>query len=378
MYKIALKMLIEDRAKFIGMVLSLSLSAIIITQQSAIFLGVMERTFSMISDTPQPEIWVMDPNTKYIDDIMPMRDTDLYRIRGIKGVKWAVPYFKGIIQARLPNGHIETCNIVGIDEVSLIGAPYKMREGNVHDLRNPDAIIVNYIGATEKLNTGKCPLRVGQDLELNDRRAVVVGICDSLRTFRSQPVIYTTYNRALTYSPLQRKMLSLILVKSDETISQHDLCKRISTLTPFKALTKKEFEQLTHDYYQKNTGIPINFGIAIMLGILVGAAIAGQIFYNFIADNLKYLALFVAMGASEWLLVKMAAVQALLVAFLGWGIGSGGAAVIGFFARNTELSFLLTWKLFLGTACIILLICLLALIISVSKIFKIELWTMFK
>jgi len=60
MYKIALKMLIEDRAKFIGMVLSLSFSALIITQQASIFVGIMMRTYGTITDTPQAEIWVMD------------------------------------------------------------------------------------------------------------------------------------------------------------------------------------------------------------------------------------------------------------------------------------------------------------------------------
>ena len=173
-------------------------------------------------------------------------------------------------------------------------------------------------------------------------------------------------------------MLSFILVKADDSIAPENLCKRISTLTSFAAYTKKDFEYLTRDYYLKNTGIPLSFGIAILLGLLVGAAIAGQIFYNFIADNMKFLALFAAMGASRWLLAKMAMLQALWVAFIGWGIGSGGSALIGFLARNTEMSFLLSWELFLGTAITILSICTIALLISISKIFNIELWTMFK
>ena len=45
MYAIALKMLIEDRAKFFGMVISLSFSALIITQQAAIFIGLMRSTY---------------------------------------------------------------------------------------------------------------------------------------------------------------------------------------------------------------------------------------------------------------------------------------------------------------------------------------------
>ena len=141
---------------------------------------------------------------------------------------------------------------------------------------------------------------------------------------------------------------------------------------------KKNLKRLTMDYYLKNTGIPINFGIAVLLGLLVGAVIAGQIFYNFISDNLKYLALFLVMGAPRSLLVQMSLIQALWVGLLGWGIGTGCSALIGFLTRNTELSYHLSWGLFLGTGFIIICICILALLISIARIFKIELASVFK
>lgn len=384
MYRIALKMLIEDRAKFIGMVLSLSFSALIITQQAGIFIGIMMRTYGQITDTPQAEIWVMDPNVRYIDDIQSLRDTDLYRVRCIDGVAWAVPYFRGMIRGRLSNGQFQTCIVTGVDDSTLIGAPHTMLEGSPTDLRFPDAIIVNKVGAEGKLareqgqGLPSIPLRVGDELELNDRRAVVVGICDVTRTFQSQPLIYMTYNRALTYSPLQRKMLSFILVTSDGSIAPIDLCTRIRQQTGFAAYTKDQFEQLTVDYYLKYTGIPINFGLAVLLGLLIGAAIAGQIFYNFVSDNLKYLALFSVMGASRALLAKMTILQAAWVAVLGWGIGSGAAALIGFATQKTELSFNLPWQLFLGTAVVMFVICMMAALISITKIYSIELGTLFK
>ena len=108
MYRIALKMLIEDRAKYIGLVLSLSFSAIIITQQSAIFNGIMLRTYGTITDTPQADIWVMDQKVQFVDDIKPLRETDLMRVRSVEGVAWAVPFFKGTIRARLVNGQFQS------------------------------------------------------------------------------------------------------------------------------------------------------------------------------------------------------------------------------------------------------------------------------
>ena len=69
----------------------------------------------------------------------------------------------------------------------------------------------------------------------------------------------------------------------------------------------------------KNTGIPLNFGIAVILGFIIGMAISGQTFYNFILDNLRYLGTFKAMGANNRLLTKMVLLQAVWVGFIGWG-----------------------------------------------------------
>ncbi len=384
MYGIALKMLIGDKAKYIGMILSLSFSALIITQQAAIFIGLIRRTYGLITDTNQADIWVMDNNIEMIDDINPLRETELYRVRSVNGVAWAVPFFKGLIRARLPNGHFQTCNLIGLDDSSLIGGPPTMLEGRLEDLRGPDAVIVNKVGAEDKLAKSqgpglpKIPVRVGDTLELNDRRCYVVGICDVTRTFQSQPVVYSTFKRALQYAPYERKLLSFILVKADPSITPKELCTRITTQTGLASYTQAGFQELTSNYYLKNTGIAINFGLAVFLGILVGTVIAGQIFYNFTSDNLKYLALFSAMGASRALLARMTVLQALWVAFLGWGIGSGCGALLGYLTRNTELSFYLPWQLFIGTGIIMLLICIMASLISISRIYNIQLSSLFR
>lgn len=345
MYKIGLKMLTQDRAKFLGLILSLSFSALIITQQAGIFFGLMMRTYSTITDTPQVDIWVMDNNVKMLDDVKPLRDTDLFRVRSVTGVEWAVPMFKGLIRAKLPDGHFQTCILLGIDDATLIGGPVNIYKGSLYDLRWPDAIIVDDYELADKLSVEKgsdnqkVPLGMYDELELNDRRAVVVGICRITRTFATQPVIYTTYNRALYYTPYERKLLSFILVKAQPSIDSAALCKRIHDATGFLALTKEGFQHKTVMYYLQNTGIPINFGLAVLLGILIGAAIAGQIFYNFTTDSLPYLALLAVMGASRKLLAQITILQAAWVALLSWNIGTGAAAVIGYLGNNWQLSF---------------------------------------
>ena len=137
-------------------------------------------------------------------------------------------------------------------------------------------------------------------------------------------------------------------------------------------------ERLTVNYYLTNTGIPINFGVAVLLGFIIGAAIAGQTFNTFIRDNLRYLGLFKAVGAHHDLLTKMVFAQVFFVGAIGWGIGTGIAALFGFFIDGSELSFALTWELYLFTGMAMFAISLFSALIGLRNVYKLEPAIVFK
>jgi putative ABC transport system permease protein len=87
---IAIKMLLGDRAKYIGIIIGLTFASFLVTWPSALFTGVMRRSFSFLTDVGLPNIWVVDPQVQYIEDVKPLRDTELLRVRGTEGVEWAV------------------------------------------------------------------------------------------------------------------------------------------------------------------------------------------------------------------------------------------------------------------------------------------------
>ena len=120
---VAIKMLLGDRAKYLGIIMGVAFASLLITQQTSIFVGLMTRTYGFVTDTRQPDVWVMDPKVQFIDDLKPLQDTQLLRVRGINGVDWAVPLYKGLLKARLDNGNFQTCNVLGLDDTSLIGGP---------------------------------------------------------------------------------------------------------------------------------------------------------------------------------------------------------------------------------------------------------------
>jgi putative ABC transport system permease protein len=385
MYKIALKILVGNTGKYVGMIAGVFFAALVITQQLSIFVGIMSRTIGFLSDVRLPDIWVTDPMVQYINDVKPLQDTKLYQVRGVEGVQWAVPMYKGMIRARLPSGQFQNCDVIGLDDATLIGGPPVMVEGAVADLRRADGVIIDVVAAKTKLahppaypGGPRKPLQVGDVLELNDNRAVIVGIAQTTRSFQSQPIVYTTYSRATSFAPRERKLLSFILVKAKDGVPLSALTREIAKRTGLAARTADEFMEHTIDYYLKNTGIPINFGIAVLLGFVVGTAVAGQTFYSFTVDNIRYFGTLKAMGASSMMLVKMVLLQSVVVGLVGYGLGVGMASLTRVVSANSELAFKFPWQLLAISAVAVTLICMLSALFSIRKVIKLEPAIVFK
>ena len=141
---LALRMLVGDRGKFLGLVFGVMFSTLLMSQQVSVFIGIMRRTASQILDVRDADIWVMDNKVRHIDEAPGLPDTDLWRVRGVAGVDWAVGMYKGQARARLADGNQRAVILQGLDDASLAGAPSEMLAGELADLRQPNAVIVDY------------------------------------------------------------------------------------------------------------------------------------------------------------------------------------------------------------------------------------------
>lgn len=80
---IALRMLVGNPGKYLSIILGVAFASLLIAQQSSIFCGLMRLTASQIRDIQGADIWVMDPNVQFVDDIKPMSENELFRVRGV-------------------------------------------------------------------------------------------------------------------------------------------------------------------------------------------------------------------------------------------------------------------------------------------------------
>ena len=372
---LALKMLFGDTAKYLMLVAGLFLATFLIVQQASVFSGLMLWTTSTLKNVNAP-IYVVEERVEQVNEVNPLRDTDVARVRSVSAVRWAMPLYSGIQRVRIDDGSLKTVQLLGIDSASLVGAPAKMLEGNLEDLRLPNTVVIDELAATRLAKDPKHPIKIGDRFEINDIEARVVGICLASRSFTGGPYIWTTYERALQYTPASRKMLSAVLAAPVEGMTPDAAAKEIMRTTGLRAYVNRGFGRNPDDFntstvwwYVRNTGIPISFGTTVIIGFIVGTAISCQTFYAFVLDNLKHLGALKAMGMSNLRLSFMLILQSATVGSIGFGIG---LLFTSFFARwaitNQQPPFYLSWQVPVVAFVVIQGICMVSALLGIIRL----------
>ncbi|BAM05111.1 FtsX-like permease family protein [Phycisphaera mikurensis] len=393
LYRTALRMLLGDRVKCLGLVFGVALSTLLICQQVSIFVGLLGRASSAIDDVTEADVWVMDPAVKTVDVPYPLRNTALQRVRGVEGVAWAVPFFKAVAQVRTRSGTLENALIFGADDASLVGVPDTFVLGRVEDLMLPEAIAVNPAGFRllfpgEELDTGRT-------LELNDRRAKIVAIVDAAPAFAANLAIYTRYSLATAYTNNGRNSLSFVLVKAKQGFARATgaeepdaggadaaaVAARITADTDLKAEPRSDFKWMSIAYILANTGIPVSFGTVVILGVVIGIAIVGLTFNQFVTENLKQYAALKAIGVRNAKLLAMTLFQAAFVGTIGYALGLLAAACFfSFGAANSDAlrGFYLLPSVAAGVAVLAALIVVVSTVVSMRRVLTVDPATVFR
>ena len=325
MLGVAFKMLFGDRAKLLGLVFGVAFATLLVTQQSALFVGLMTRSQNVIADAEGVDIWVMDPSVEYLDLVRPMRDGALFRVRSVPGVASAARLFKSVTAVKTSDGRMRNALLLGVDDSTLTGVTRHFVIGSLADLQRPDAIAIDRYGF-KQLWPGEA-LAVGKTLELNERRAVVTAITDAAPAFAAQVIIYTRYSQAITYLPNGRNQLSFILATVQPGANAESVAESITERTTLRADTASNFSRRTVRYYLRNTGIPMSFATTILLGAIVGLT-----FNLFVSANLPQYAVLKVIGVTNVRILMLVLFQAAVIACIGYSIGMGLATVFFHFA----------------------------------------------
>lgn len=322
---VAIKMLLYDKAKYLALVIGIAFSALLVSQQSGIFHSVMVTSTRSIREASAADVWVLKPVVETLDESDTMPESYLMRVRSTEGVEWAMPFYQGMAKLRTPQGHNKTVSIVAVDDRSLAGAPInKMVVGDVKALQKPGAVIMDIPGY-RKVFPGQ-PLQPGLVFELGQKRVEVVGFCQVAPDWTGLPLIYTTRTNTADIMGDPSYPMIAVMVRSQAGYSSKEVATKITKHTGLSAYPRAEFESQTINWMLRESGVAENFGITILLGVIIGIVIVGQTFYMFSVENLKQFAALKAIGIGNIRILQMIVLQAVSVGILGYCLGIGVAS----------------------------------------------------
>ena len=361
MFRVAIKMLLEDKTKYIGLLIGIAFTAFLVSFAMAYFAGFMTRGFALVSENPTADIWVMDSAVSSCEATINMSDSALYRVKSVHGVVAAMPLYIEDMTARFANGSFQSFQVTGVDDATLSGAPHPTNKLKLSEaLHIPSSIIVDSGGTDGKLQTPKeqkdiwpyngthlhistRKLQFGDTLLIDGKRVFVSGISQTIPRFPPRPLIYTTVSNFKRLTPAQNRRLTFVMVKVKDKISVKKVANNIEKQTGLKALTSDAFKKQTVLWYLINSEDVGDMVNMVVLAMLVGFGVTGVMLYMFTQDHFKQYAILKALGTTSSQLRTMVFTQIFVTAFIGSGIGVGCCTLFGFFISNIDFPYRLMW-----------------------------------
>jgi putative ABC transport system permease protein len=372
--RLAYKLLVNDKPKFSALLVGITFAAFLMIQMTSMFAGVLKRSSATVTNIGA-SMWIMDKAVNTAANAIPVPDYLLNTVRSLDGVRYAVPLYSGGALVKLHDGTYQAVTIVGLDDTSLFGRP-KLLQGKIEDLYADNAFLVVHDAEFRKLENPA----VGTEFEINDHRAVVVGIADVASSgLFGVPTLYTTYSRALQYIPSPRFTISYILVEPKDEASVKTIQREVDRLG-YLALTKDEFDERIADFYKYQTGVGMNILLMTVISFIVGLSISGQTFYTFILENLDKFGALKAIGAKGRELVYVILFQAAFTALTGFGLGVGLCAAVIAAAKMRLPSYaaVITYSNIVLTLAMVVVIAGVSSYVGIRRVLRVEPFDIFR
>jgi putative ABC transport system permease protein len=371
MWRVALRMLAADRAKFAGLVFGLAFTSFLVTFAASYFCGFMTNGYALLGENPQVDVWVMDPAVEGAEQTTNLPSSALARVRGVDGVRDARGLRLATLDARFANGRVQPVQVVAVDEITLDGVPTPTGTSPAV-LREGDTVLVDAGGTEDKLlapanaadswpHDGAhldAPMRLlaaGDELLLNDRAVQVRGVTAAHPRFPPRPLVYMARGTALRVVPYERRDVTFVLVRAMPGVAADVLAARIAARTGLRARASADFVEDTVRWYLVNSEDVGDISAMLVLAMTMGLGVSGIMLYLFTHDRRRDYAVLRAMGLAPRTLSAMVTVQALTAAAIGAGLGLGLCAIAGEVVRGMGFPFrMLVYTPVVGLAAVLL------------------------
>jgi putative ABC transport system permease protein len=357
MWKLAIKAMLADRGKFLACLGGVAFSVVLVNLQGGLLVGFISKA-SLLVDYGKADIWVGHRHMNNVDIGSFIPERWVHRLRSVEGVERAEPYVVMFSQAAMPDGRFENVIVVGSDASSLLGNAWEMDAGDASAVRQPDAILID-VCDREKL--GNCKL--GDMREINGRRARVVGMTRGVVGFTTDPYVFTTLDRARQKyaTTVPSGYCSYFLITARPGTDSAQLAQRLRERVPdLDVYDRQTYSRMCVIYWLTRTGIGISFGMAALLGLLVGLAVVAQTLYASVNERAREFATLKALGGDDRCVARFLLAQASAAAGFGSAAGLALSVVLALVLSSPRAPVRLTLPIAGLSVALVVLVCLVA------------------
>jgi putative ABC transport system permease protein len=366
---LARRNLFHDRIRFAVTLTGIVFALVLIVIQFGLFLGFMTTTSNNI-DHSNADLWIVFHGVSYFDTGRMFSERKFYEVLATPGVEQAEKYIQNFANWKKPDGGMENIQVIGFHPGSGLGEPWNLVAGNVLDVKQEDAVIVDEL-YREKLGVSK----IGDRVEIGNHRARVVGFTRGIRSFTTSPFVYTSFKNSLDYTRPEAKedQLAYILVKAAPGVFATELKNNLQArLSDVDIYTRDEFSRRTRFYWMFTTGAGLAVLTAALMGLVVGIAVVAQTIYAATMDHIREYGTLKAMGATNAYLYRVIIEQAVLSAAIGYALAMIIAHFIVQASEKGGALILMPFSMKVGMLFLAIGMCTAAALVSINKVMRID------
>ncbi len=368
MVSLARSSLIYEWRRYLAAILAITFSGLLVLVQLSLLLGLFG-TVSAIVDQSKADLWIGFPNTPSVDmgrPIVSMSDAIAWTHPAVQRIERYVSAFGDL---RRSDGIPLSVIINAIDSAPEGLAFARLLSPQQRALLDePNAV---FIDAADQAKLGA---EIGDIVEINGKRARIVGVADGIRAVGGVNLI-VSYATARTLAPQTNEVVMFYLVSLKSGANAKTVAEELEEKTAIRRYSVWLSDTLSAQsqaFWLLESGAGVGSGFASLLALIVGIVITSQTLSGTILASIKEFAALRALGVSQRSLRAVVIEQSLWIGSIGLIITALLTLVCAWLGDTFKIPMSFPWWMLSGVSVLILLIALLSGLLSLRPLLSAE------
>lgn len=285
----------------------------LMTLQGSILVGFL-RAGSKLIDAAGSDLWITARGIPCFEFPAPLESRLADIAHSVRGVASTARICVRTAQFKRRDGNQQLVTIVGAEDGVDKSFPVPGAQ-DAPDSTYPEAVLIDR-SSVEALDVSTLPA----DVEINGRRARVVGEASGFSTFLGTPYVFSSYRNAARHLGLDAEQTMYILARVDPPADIESVKRALQArLSNVDVWTRDEFARRSRLYWLTQTGAGGAILTAALLAFVIGLAIVSQALFASTMEHLEEFATLRALGASKAFIVRTILFQSLICGVAGYG-----------------------------------------------------------